>query len=168
MAHNASFARFDDNPARQIAYSAWSQNPGMTATELLPVIEAALGEKVALRTVQDWRHRDKWEQRLAREMLAGSEVYVSQVVTDLRVAAPSSVAYLSSVAEGKVAGDALRIQAAKAVIAENRAMVVLMADMLKPAEEAPVPQVSSDISTAELVALAAGDRGAGGGGSGEG
>jgi hypothetical protein len=160
MVHNASFARYENNPARQVAYSAWSQNPGQSIRELVPVVEAVLGEKVAERTLHDWRHRDKWESRLAREMLAGSEVYVAQVVTDLRVAAPSSVAYLSSVAEGKVAGDALRIQAAKAVIAENRAMVVLMADMLRPKEEEPVPQVSSDISTEELVALAAGDRGA--------
>jgi 3-polyprenyl-4-hydroxybenzoate decarboxylase len=86
-------------------------------------------------------------------MLAGSEIYVSQVVTDLRVAAPSSVAYLSSVAQGKVAGDGLRIQAAKAVIAENRAMIVLMAEALSPKEEEAKVAVSSDISDAELLAL---------------
>jgi hypothetical protein len=166
MVHNAKSARYEDNPARQIAYSAWSQNPGMTVTELMPVIEAALGEKVALRTVQDWRHRDKWEQRLAREMLAGSEVYVSQVVTDLRVAAPFSVAYLSSVAQGREEGDALRIQAAKAVIAENRAMIVLMADMLKPAEEEAEVAVSSDISNEELLAIVTKGRDAGGEGEG--
>jgi DNA-binding transcriptional regulator YdaS (Cro superfamily) len=161
MIQNASYARFENNPARQIAYSVWSQQPGLPTTELLPLVEAAVGEKVAYRTLHDWRHRDKWEQRLAREMLAGSEIYVSQVVTDLRVAAPSSVAYLSSVVEGKVAGDALRIQAAKAVIAENRAMVVLMADMLRPKEEEPVPQVSSDISNEELLAIVTRGRDAG-------
>jgi hypothetical protein len=74
-------------------------------------------------------------------------------VTELRVAAPASVNYLDSVAQGKVAGDALRIAAAKAVIAENRAMIVLMADMLRPAEEEPAPQVSADISDAELLAI---------------
>jgi hypothetical protein len=161
MIHNASFARYENNPARQIAYSVWSQQPGLATTELLPLVEAAVGEKVAYRTLHDWRHRDKWEQRLAREMLAGSEIYVSQVVTDLRVAAPSSVAYLASVANGEQAADALRIQAAKAVIAENRAMVVLMADMLKPAEDEPVSQVSSDISDAELLALVTKGRDAG-------
>jgi hypothetical protein len=153
MIQNASYARFENNPARQIAYSVWSQQPGLPTTELLPLVEAAVGEKVAYRTLHDWRHRDKWEQRLAREMLAGSEIYVSQVVTDLRVAAPSSVAYLSSVAQGKVAGDGLRIQAAKAVIAENRAMIVLMAEALSPKEEEAKVAVSSDISDAELLAL---------------
>jgi hypothetical protein len=133
----------------------------MTVTELMPVIEAAVGEKVAVRTVQDWRHRDKWEQRLAREMLAGSEIYVSQVVTDLRVAAPFSVNYLDSVAQGKVAVDMGRIAAAKAILAENRSMIVLMADMLKPKEEEPVPQVSSDISNEELLALVTRGRDAG-------
>jgi hypothetical protein len=161
MAHNAKSARYEDNPARQIAYSAWSQQPSMTVTELMPVIEAAVGEKVAVRTVQDWRHRDKWEQRLAREMLAGSEIYVSQVVTDLRVAAPFSVNYLDSVAQGKVAVDMGRIAAAKAILAENRSMIVLMADMLKPKEEEPVPQVSSDISNEELLALVTRGRDAG-------
>jgi hypothetical protein len=161
MVHNAKSARYEDNPARQIAYSAWSQKPSMTVTELMPVIEAAVGEKVAVRTVQDWRHRDKWEQRLAREMLAGSEIYVSQVVTDLRVAAPFSVNYLDSVAQGKVAVDMGRIAAAKAILAENRSMIVLMADMLKPKEEEPVPQVSSDISNEELLALVTKGRDAG-------
>jgi hypothetical protein len=161
MVHNAKSARYEDNPARQIAYSAWSQQPSMTVTELMPVIEAAVGEKVAVRTVQDWRHRDKWEQRLAREMLAGSEIYVSQVVTDLRVAAPFSVNYLDSVAQGKVAVDMGRIAAAKAILAENRSMIVLMADMLKPKEEEPVPQVSSDISNEELLALVTKGRDAG-------
>jgi hypothetical protein len=161
MVHNAKSARYEDNPARQIAYSAWSQKPSMTVTELMPVIEAAVGEKVAVRTVQDWRHRDKWEQRLAREMLAGSEIYVSQVVTDLRVAAPFSVNYLDSVAQGKVAVDMGRIAAAKAILAENRSMIVLMADMLKPKEEEPVPQVSSDISNEELLALVTRGRDAG-------
>jgi hypothetical protein len=135
----------------------------MTVTELMPVIEAALGEKVALRTVQDWRHRDKWEQRLAREMLAGSEVYVSQVVTDLRVAAPFSVAYLSSVAQGKEEGDSLRIAAAKAILAENRSLLALMADVLRPAEEEAKVAVSSDISNEELLALVTKGRDAEGG-----
>jgi hypothetical protein len=153
MIQNASYARFENNPARQIAYSVWSQQPGLPTTELLPLVEAAVGEKVAYRTLHDWRHRDKWEQRLAREMLAGSEIYVSQVVTDLRVAAPFSVNYLDSVAQGKVAGDGLRIQAAKAVIAENRAMIVLMAEALSPKEEEAKVAVSSDISDAELLAL---------------
>jgi DNA-binding transcriptional regulator YdaS (Cro superfamily) len=161
MSYNASHARYENNPARQIAYSAWTQDTSKTVTELVPVIEAAIGEKLAVRTVQQWRHTDKWEQRLAREMLAGSEVYVSQVVTDLRVAAPASVNYLDSVAQGKVAPDALRIQAAKAVIAENRSMIVLMADMLKPAEDEPVTQVSSDISNEELLALVTRGRDAG-------
>jgi hypothetical protein len=74
-------------------------------------------------------------------------------VTDLRVAAPFSVNYLDSVAQGKVAGDGLRIQAAKAVIAENRAMIVLMAEALSPKEEEAKVAVSSDISDAELLAL---------------
>jgi DNA-binding transcriptional regulator YdaS (Cro superfamily) len=162
MIHNASFARYENNPARQIAYSVWSRQPGLPTTELLPLVEAAVGEKVAYRTLHDWRRRDKWEQRLAREMLAGSEIYVSQVVTELRVAAPASVNYLDSVAQGKVAGDALRIAAAKAVIAENRAMIVLMADMLRPAEEEPAHQVSADISDAELLAIVTKGRDAGG------
>jgi hypothetical protein len=162
MVQNASFARFENNPARQIAYSVWSQNPRLPTTELLPLVEAAVGEKVAYRTLHDWRHRDKWEQRLAREMLAGSEVFVSQLVTDLRVAAPYSVSYLDSVAQGKVAVDMGRIAAAKAILAENRGLLALMAESLRPKEEEPVSQVSSDISTEELVALATGDRGAGG------
>jgi hypothetical protein len=163
MSYNASHARYENNPARQIAYSAWTQDTSKTVTELVPVIEAAIGEKRAVRTVQQWRHTDKWEQRLAREMLAGSEVYVSQVVTDLRVAAPFSVNYLDAVAQGKVAGDALRIQAAKAVIAENRAMIVLMAEALSPKEEEAKVAVSSDISNEELLALVTKGRDAGGG-----
>jgi type II secretory pathway component PulM len=163
MIQNASFARYENNPARQIAYSVWSQHPGLPTTELLPMVEAAVGEKVAYRTLHDWRHRDKWEQRLAREMLAGSEVYVSQVVTDLRVAAPFSVAYLSSVVDGKVAPDQGRIAAAKAILAENRSLLALMADVLRPAEEEAKVAVSSDISNEELLALVTKGRDAEGG-----
>jgi hypothetical protein len=54
-----------------------------------------------------------------------------------------------------------RIAAAKAILAENRSMIVLMADMLKPKEEEPVPQVSSDISNEELLALVTRGRDAG-------
>jgi hypothetical protein len=166
MAYNASHARYEDNPARQIAYSVWTQDTSKTVTELVPVIEAATGEKLAVRTVQDWRHRDQWEQRLARDMLAGSEVYVSQLVTDLRVAAPTSVRYLNDVVEGTVRPDAGRIAAAKAILSENRGILALMADALKPAEEEARVTVSHELTDAELLALAlgnaehTGDRGA--------
>lgn len=123
-------------------------------TELLPAIEAAIGEKLAARTVQDWKHRDKWEARLSREMLAGSEVFVSQVVTDLRVAAPSSVAYLDSVVQGKVAPDPQRIQAAKAILSENRGILALMADAMRPKEEEASVVSLDGLTTEELMAMA--------------
>jgi hypothetical protein len=149
VSYNAAYARFEHNPVRQIAYSVWSQNPRMTVTELVPAIEAATGEKLAVRTVQGWRHTDKWEARLARDMLSGSEVYVAQVVTDLRVAAPFSVAYLDAVAQGRQPPDAQRIQAAKAILAENRGLLAMMADALTPkgGEDTPSDTRSLDAMT---------------------
>jgi hypothetical protein len=152
MAYNAKSARYEDNPARQIAYSVWSQDTSRTVTELVPLVEAAIGEKVAVRTVQDWRHRDQWEQRLARDMLAGSEVYVSQLVTDLRVAAPSSVAYLSSVVEGRIQPDPQRIAAAKAILSENRGILALMAEVLRGSDAVTAEsQTLDDLSDADLL-----------------
>jgi hypothetical protein len=152
MAYNAKSARYEDNPARQIAYSVWSQDTSRTVTELVPLVEAAIGEKVAVRTVQDWRHRDQWEQRLARDMLAGSEVYVSQLVTDLRVAAPSSVAYLSSVVEGRIQPDPQRIAAAKAILSENRGILALMAEVLRGSDAVTAESHTlDDLSDADLL-----------------
>jgi hypothetical protein len=87
-------------------------------------------------------------------MLAGSEVYVAQVVTDLRVAAPFAVAYLDAVAQGRQEPDAGRISAAKAILSENRGMLAMMADALRPKEEEGEVALSSALSDEELLALA--------------
>jgi hypothetical protein len=154
LTYNASHARWENNPARQIAYSVWASDPRKPVTELLPAIESAIGEKLAVRTVQEWRKRDQWESRLARDMLAGSEVYVAQVVTDLRVAAPFAVAYLDAVAQGRQEPDAQRISAAKAILSENRGMLAMMADALRPKEEEGEVALSPALSDEELYALA--------------
>ena len=70
MMENVAYARFENNPVRQAAYRLWSEDVQRPVTELLPAIEAETGAKVALRTVQDWRHRDEWDLRYAREAAA--------------------------------------------------------------------------------------------------
>ena len=149
MMENASYARFENNPARQLAYRIWANNSSAPITELMPEIEAAVGEKVALRTVQGWRHRDKWDDRLAWELLAKSERIVIEHVIGARVAAPEAIAYLRSVVAGEVLGTPERISAAKALVAENRARMLAMVGKLVQ------PEMTENValSEAELLAL---------------
>ena len=149
MMQNASYARYENNPARQVAYRIWANNSSTPITELMPAIEAAVGEKVALRTVQGWRHRDNWDERLAWELLAKSERIVIDHVIGARVAAPEALAYLRSVVSGDVIGTPERVSAAKALIAENRALIVAMAGKLTP----PSEQLAEGLSESELLAL---------------
>ena len=101
LTHNARYARFEDSPTRQLAYQLWAQSPDRPIPEWLPDLEAAAGGKVALRSVQRWRHDDNWERRLAEEVLAASGVSVFEQVRRLRVAALPAIRYLDAVARGE-------------------------------------------------------------------
>ena len=121
---------------------------------MLPELEAATGGKVALRTVQEWRHRDRWDERLALESLAASEGSVIRHVVGLRVAAPEAIEYLRSIVSGSLPPDAQRIQAARALISENRAIILAAVDHLGKGTDLPaVSEVALDgMTDAELLA----------------
>jgi hypothetical protein len=153
LTYNAAFARFENNPARQAAYRIWAADHTKPITELMPAINAAARENLALRTVQEWRHRDHWDDRLAWELLATSERIVIDHVIGLRVAAPESIAYLRAVVSGDAVPDPGRISAAKTLIAENRVLVVAMAERLVPPDDS-TPVLAEDLTNEELLALA--------------
>jgi hypothetical protein len=146
MVTNAAFARFEDNPARQLAYQLWAADPSRPISELLPELRAELGENVATRTVYDWRERDHWEKRLAEEVLAASGVSVFEQVRRLRVAALPAIRYIDSVARGEVKPDRLRMEAAKFLVQQSAAVHQLAAGKLPDAG-------AQAISASELLAL---------------
>jgi hypothetical protein len=161
LMHNAAYARFENNPARQLAYQMFADDPSRAITEWLPALRQEIGENVAARTVQEWRHRDRWEQRYAEERAAESGVLVVEHVRRVRVAVPHLVSYLDRIARGEEAYDRGRVEVARFLIGEaGRFLSVL------PQVQLPVPEVavSSDISNAELLALVTKGRDAGGGG----
>ena len=147
MVMNASYARYENNPARQAAYQLWALDPSRPVTEIMPAIEAVAGEKVAVRTVQDWRHRDRWEVRYAEEQAAQSGVLVIEHVKRLRVAAPEQVSYLHKVANGEEPYDHNRVQVARFLVTEAGKLLSVL-----PSVQAEVPAAQA-ISASELLAL---------------
>jgi hypothetical protein len=146
---NVAFARFENNPARQEAYRLWSEDVSRPLTELLPALNAAVGSNLALRTVQDWRHRDNWELRYAEEEAAESGVLVVQHVKRIRVAAPVSVSYLDQVARGELAYDRGRVEVAKFLVTEAGKLLAVLPNV----QPTPVPTLSPNLSDAELHAI---------------
>jgi len=155
MIENASFARFEDNPARQLAYQLWAVDPSRPISELLPELRQEIGENVAERTVYDWRRRDTWDKRLAEEILAASGVSVFEQVRRLRVAALPAIRYLDQVARGECKPDRLRMDAAKFLVAQSASVHRLAVE----AEAGKLPEVTAgsvaSLSTSELLKLAA-------------
>ena len=127
MSQNASYARFENNPARQYAYYLYAADPSKPITEWIDELETYTGEKVAVRTVQDWRHRDKWETRFAEEVLAASSASVFEQVRRLRVAALPAITYLDRVARGEEKPDRLRMDAAKFLVQQSASVHQLAA-----------------------------------------
>jgi hypothetical protein len=148
---NVAYARYENNPVRQEAYRLWSEDVSRSTMSLLPAIEAFAQEKVAYRTVQEWRHRDQWELRYAEEEAAESGVLVIQHVKRLRVAAPTSVTYLDQVARGELPYDRGRVEVSKFLVQEAGKLLAVL-----PHVQASVPDVSlpSSVSDEELYALA--------------
>ena len=148
MMQNASYARWENSPGRQLAYRTYAADPSLPATAIARQLETVHGLKVAVRTVQDWRERDQWEKRRALERLAESEVSIPEMIAGLRVAAPLAVAYVHAVMDGREKPDALRLRAADLLIRENRAFTELLKDQLMQ----PLPQ-AAPLSDADLLAL---------------
>lgn len=144
MIENAAFARFEDNPARQLAYQLWAADPSRPISELLPELRAELGENLATRTVYDWKERDRWEKRLAAEVLASSGLSVFEQVRRLRVAALPAIAYVDQVSRGAVKADRLRLEAAKFLIQQSASVHRFAA------EQMPEPE---PLSPSDLLAL---------------
>lgn len=147
MVENVTYARFEDNPARQEAYRLWARDVTRSTMSLIPDLEAAIGEKVAYRKVQDWRRRDQWELRYAQEQAAESGVLVIEHVRKLRVAAPSALDYLAAVRSGVEPYDRGRVEVAKFEV--DQAGKMLAAYPI--ADQVAQPNVS--ISESELLAL---------------
>jgi hypothetical protein len=149
---NASYARYENNPARQAAYELWRIDPSKPVTELMPAIDEVAGEKVAVRTVQRWRHDDRWELRYAEEEAARSGILVIEHVKRLRVAAPVHVSYLDKVARGLEKYDRGRVEVAKFLVTEaGRLLSVLPAVQVAVTAEATASL--SDLSIEELLAM---------------
>lgn len=152
MGQNASYARFENNPVRQAAYQLWALDPSKPVTELMPAIQELAGDKVALRTVQDWRNRDQWEVRYAEEQAAQSAVLVIEHVRRMRVAAPVHVSYLDAVARGDEPYDHNRVQTAKFLVTEAGRLLSTLPAVVNPA--LPDGPASLDaLTTEELLAL---------------
>lgn len=152
----ASHARYDKSEARQVAYRLWRDSPDTPITQLLPKIEAAIGDKLALRTVQHWRHTDRWDERRAIEELDAAAVFVADGIRGMRVAYPVAAQYLHDVAAGIVRPNALRMRAAQVIVAENRALAELTRDRLaRPAEDTERALDVHEWSAEELAAEAA-------------
>lgn len=145
MIENAPFARFEDNPARQLAYQLWAVDPSRPLSELIPEIRAELKDNVATRTIYDWKDRDEWDRRLAEEILAASGVSVFEQVRRLRVAALPAISYLDKVSRGELKPDRLRMDAAKFLVQQS-------AQLHQFAAKGDVQPVRS-LSESELLAL---------------
>ena len=149
MIENVSYARYENNPARQLAYQLWASQPDKPITEWIEDLEAAAGGKVALRTVQRWRHDDRWDERFAEEVIASSGLSVFEQVRQIRVAALPAIRYVDQVARGEVEPDRLRLEAAKFIIQQSAALHQHVASAPGPAV---LPAVSLDtMSDAELL-----------------
>ena len=152
---NARFARYENNPARQLAYQLWAADPTKPIGEVAAELSEVTGENVATRTVYEWQARDNWERRLAEEVLAASGASVFEQVRRLRVAALPAIVYLDNVARGEAIPDKFRIDAAKFIVAQSASVHRLAAE----AEAGKLPEVTAgsvaNLSTSELLRLAA-------------
>lgn len=145
MMQNASYARYENNPIRQLAYQLWASAPEKPVTEWMPELDAAAGEKVAVRTVQRWRHDDRWDERFAEEVIASSGLSVFEQVRRLRVAALPAIRYIDQVARGEVKPDRLRLDAAKFLVQQSASLHQFAAKSMAP--------VNVSLSESELLAL---------------
>jgi DNA polymerase III delta prime subunit len=153
-----------DERTKQLAYEVYSKRAGGDMRAALAILSEPAYPNIPEKTVYDWRSRYRWDARLEEERRGIAPILWERYTRELSVAAPEAVSYLRSVLADDTANVRDRITAARSLMQQYASH----AEALLAAIPAPVSQVSSDISTEELVALAAGDRGAGEGGSGEG
>jgi hypothetical protein len=153
-----------DERTKQLAYEVYSKRAGGDMRAALAILAEPSYPNIPEKTVYDWRSRYRWDERLEEERRGIAPVLWERYTRELSVAAPEAVSYLRSVVQNPEESTRDRTTAARSLMQQYASH----AEALLAAIPAPVSQVSSDISTEELVALAAGDRGAGGGGSGEG
>lgn len=154
LVYNAKYARFADNPARQMAYRLFAQDPSRPITDWLPELERLAGQKIAVRTVQQWRHTDAWDRRYAEESAAYSGSSSVQAVVRLRVAAPIAVAYLDAVARGEESYDHGRVQTARFIVGEHTKLMLAHPVAVEPPDAGELLGDISVLSDQELYALA--------------
>jgi DNA polymerase III delta prime subunit len=147
-----------DERTKQLAYEVYSKRAGGDMRAALAILAEPNYPNIPEKTVYDWRSRYRWDARLEEERRGIAPVLWERYTRELSVAAPEAVSYLRSVLADDDANVRDRITAARSLMQQYASH----AEALLAAIPAPVSQVSSDISTEELVALAAGDRGAGG------
>jgi hypothetical protein len=148
-----------DERTKQLAYEVYSKRAGGDMRAALAILAEPNYPNIPEKTVYDWRSRYRWDERLEEERRGIAPVLWERYTRELSVAAPEAVSYLRSVLADDTANVRDRITAARSLMQQYASH----AEALLAAIPAPVSQVSSDISTEELVALATGDRGAGGG-----
>jgi hypothetical protein len=147
-----------DERTKQLAYEVYSKRAGGDMRAALAILAEPSYPNIPEKTVYDWRSRYRWDQRLEEERRGIAPVLWERYTRELSVAAPEAVSYLRSVLADDTANVRDRITAARSLMQQYASH----AEALLAAIPAPAAKVSSDISTEELVALAAGDRGAGG------
>jgi DNA polymerase III delta prime subunit len=146
-----------DERTKQLAYEVYSKRAGGDMRAALSILAEPNYPNIPEKTVYDWRSRYRWDARLEEERRGIAPILWERYTRELSVAAPEAVSYLRSVLADDAANVRDRITAARSLMQQYASH----AEALLAAMPAPVSQVSSDISTEELVALAAGDRGAG-------
>ena len=139
-----------DKRVRELAYEIWRTDTRQIMRDVAKKL-AELGEgEIPADTVSDWRVRDGWQARWTDERQALSPRMLEKYVEGLRVAAPEMVqklrAHVQSSSHTDENGNYLdenhitmsQVQAAKTILAENRAAIGLMlvagssADARKP------------------------------------
>jgi hypothetical protein len=149
---------------KELAFEVYSKRADADIPRTMAILAELVDPPLSEKTVYEWRASYGWDRRLEEERRGIAPILWERYTRELSVAAPEAVSYLRSVLADDTANVRDRITAARSLMQQYASH----AEALLAAMPAPVSQVSSDISTEELVALAAGDRGAGEGGSGDG
>jgi hypothetical protein len=144
---------------KELAFEVYAKRADSDIPRTMAILGQLVDPPLSEKTVYEWRQAYQWDRRLEQEKQAMAPVLWERYTRELSVAAPEAVSYLRSVLADDTANVRDRITAARSLMQQYASH----AEALLAAIPAPVSQVSSDISTEELVALALGDRGAGGG-----
>lgn len=119
---------------RDLAYEIWRHDTSRPLKHVIEVVLQLTGHEVPYDTISDWKKRDEWQVRRAKEAQSLSPRQLEKHLGILRVAAPEALSLLRSHLKGQITLSKTQVEVAKFLVAENRytAQLIVVQDTPTP------------------------------------